>query len=296
MTFLLSEDEALRNLLLGMTVSDQKSTSDSLKTVTNKSLTANVATLTTSTAHGFAVGDSITVTGVGAPFNGSYVVTVVPTPTTVRYAKTNVDVTSAVATGTVTNGVLRKVTVYFGQPDQEIREQSYPYITIDMIDIAEDFARAHRGLAKPSYLPDPATDKSGNSVYDEETDSWYIHWPIPVNIDYQITTYSRQPRHDRQILAQMLSTKIPMRFAVLEPDDGTVRRLDLLDVSKRDVTEQGKRLFMNAFTVRVSSEITSQTYTQVYKTLQVIGTGTSGDFVQGQTQSPFTAVDSWINP
>lgn len=295
MTFLLSEDEALRNLLLGMTVSDQKSTADSLKTVTNKSLTANVATLTTATAHGFAVGDSITVTGVGAPFNGSYVVTVVPTSTTVRYAKTNADITSAVATGTVTNGVLRKVSVYFGQPDQEIREQSYPYLTIDMIDIAEDFARAHRGLVKPDYLPDPTTSPSGTGAYDADENNWFIHYPVPVNIDYQITTYSRQPRHDRQILAQMLSTKIPMRFAVLEPDDGTVRRLDLLDVSKRDVTEQGKRLFMNAFTVRVSSEITSQTYTQVYKTLQVIGTGTSGDFVQGQTQSPFTAVDSWTN-
>lgn len=296
MTFLLSEDEALRNLLLGMTVADQKATADSLKTVTNKSLTSNVATLTTSAAHGFAVGDSITVTGVGAPFNGSFIVTAVPTPTTVRYAKTNTDITSTVATGTVTNGVLRKVSVYFGQPDQEIREQSYPYITIDMIDISEDPARAHRGLTKPSYLPDPATDKSGNSVYDEQTDSWYIHWPIPVNIDYQITTYSRQPRHDRQILGQMLSNKIPMRFAVLEPDDGTVRRLDLLDVSKRDVTEQGKRLFVNAFTVRVSSEISSQTYTQVYKTLQVIGTGTPGEFVQGQTSYPFTAVDSWTNP
>jgi hypothetical protein len=220
MTFLLSEDEALRNLLLGMTVVDQKSANDNTS---------------------------------------------------------------------------RSVKVYFGQPDQEIREQSYPYITIDMIDIAEDPARAHRGLAKPSYLPNPATDPSGNAAYDEETDDWYINWPIPVNIDYQVTTYSRQPRHDRQILAQMLTNKIPMRFAVLEPDDGTVRRLDLLDVSKRDVTEQGKRLFMNAFTVRVSSEIASQTYTKVYKTLQVIGTGTTGQFVQGQTKPPFDAVYSWTN-
>jgi hypothetical protein len=81
----------------------------------------------------------------------------------------------------------------------------------------------------------------------------------------------------------------------LEPDDGTVRRLDLLDVSKRDVTEQGKRLFMNAFTVRVSSEIASQTYTKVYKTLQVIGTGTTGEFVQGQTTSPFDAAYPWTN-
>lgn len=221
MTFLLSEDEALRNLLLGMTVVDQKSTNDN---------------------------------------------------------------------------TTRSVKVYFGQPDQEIREQSYPYVTIDMIDIAEDPARAHRGLAKPSYLPNPTTNPSGDAVYNAELGDWYIPWPIPVNIDYQVTTYSRQPRHDRQILAQMLTNKIPMRFAVLEPDDGTVRRLDLLDVSKRDVTEQGKRLFMNAFTVRVSSEIASQTYTKVYKTLQVIGNGTTGEFVQGQTDTPFDAAYPWTNP
>jgi hypothetical protein len=82
-----------------------------------------------------------------------------------------------------------------------------------------------------------------------------------------------------------------MRFAVLTPDDNTVRRLDLLDVSKRDVTEQGKRLFVNAFTVRVSSEIAPATYDQVYKALQVNVTGTEGEFVQGSTHYPFTAID-----
>ena len=71
MTFLLSEDEALRNLLVDMVVTDQKSSS----------------------------GD----------------------------------------------GPQRKVKVYFGQPDQELRDQTYPYITIDMIDIGEDTGRAMRG-------------------------------------------------------------------------------------------------------------------------------------------------------
>ena len=114
MTFLLSEDAAIRSLLLGMTVTDQKSD----------------------------------------------------------------------ASGTAT----RNVGVFFGQPDQELREQKYPYITIDMIDINEDFARAHRGLAKPDYLPDPATMADSGAVYDPNTNSWEIDWPVPVNIDYQITT------------------------------------------------------------------------------------------------------------
>jgi hypothetical protein len=175
-------------------------------------------------------------------------------------------------------GPQRKVGVWFGQPDQEITAQSYPYITIDMIDIAEDFVRAHRGLVKPGYMGDPtnmveATQSTQAVQYDDAVNDWMIHYPIPVNIDYQITTYARQPRHDREILAQMLYKKIPLRFAVLETDDNTVRRLDVLDISKRDVTEQGKRLFVNAFTVRVSSEIAPETYSKVYKALQVIATG-----------------------
>lgn len=210
MTFLLSEDEALKNLLKGIVVTDQK------------------------------------------------------------------------AAGT--QQTTRNVDVRFGQPDQEISDQKYPYIIIDMIDIAEDVQRAMRGMVKPIYFDDPTNMPAIQGVtpavpYDPDTNDWMIHWPIPVNIDYQITTYSRQPRHDREILAQILYSKIPMRFAVLEPDDGnsegvgTVRRLDLLDIAKRDVTEQGKRLFVNAFTVRVSSEIAAETYNQVYKALQVNVTG-----------------------
>ena len=223
MTFLLSEDKALRDLLKGMVVTDQKSD----------------------------------------------------------------------ATGSAT----RNVGVFFGQPDQELRQQSYPYITIDMIDISEDIMRAMRGLVKPNYLPNPDSTSDG-TVYDPENQNWYIHWPIPVNIDYQITTYCRQPRHDRELLAQIMYNKIPLRFAVLEVDNndaqGTIRRLDVLDISKRDVTEQGKRLFVNSFTVRVSSEISPEVYKTVYKALEVDVTGVTGSTPQGGTHPPFTAIDSFI--
>jgi hypothetical protein len=207
MTFLLSEDEALRNLLKGMVVTDQKSVTE--------------------------------------------------------------------------EGPQRQVKVYFGQPDQEIRPQTYPYITIDMIDVAEDFARAHRGRVKPTYIADPATI-DGDAEFDPETQNWDINFPIPVNIDYQITTYARQPRHDREILAQILYTKIPLRFAVLETNDNTVRRVDVLDISKRDVTEQGKRLFVNAFTVRVSSEIAPELYNKLYKALTLDVTGTADNPILGR--------------
>jgi len=226
MSFLLAEDEAIRNLLLGMTVTDQQSVTE--------------------------------------------------------------------------EGPTRSVGVWFGQPDQEMRDQKYPYITIDMIDISEDFTRAMRGKVKPAYIQDPELGPNDEDNYDGTTQSWEIDYPIPVNIDYQITTYSRQPRHDRQILAQLLYTKIPLRFAVLLTGPNTVygthRRLDVLDISKRDVSENGKRLFVNAITVRVSSEIARETYTKLYKALELNITGvtdndgnTDGSQVIGRGQ--FTKID-----
>ena len=238
MSFLLAEDEALRDLLLGMTVTDQKQDAS------------------------------------------------------------------------------RNVGVWFGQPDQELREQKYPYITIDMIDIAEDFTRAMRGKVKPAYIQNPPTMVQGvqgtqgvqfvqQVTYNGTVHNWEIDYPVPVNIDYQITTYSRQPRHDRQILAQLLYTKIPLRFAVLLTGPNTVygthRRLDVLDISKRDVSENGKRLFVNAITVRISSEIARETFTKLYKVQELSITGvtddegnTDGSQVIGRGQ--FTTIDDITIP
>lgn len=69
-------------------------------TITNKALTSNVATLTTSADHGLAVGFEVEVSGVDATFNGTYTITAV-TSTTFSYAKTAANVTSTAATGTV---------------------------------------------------------------------------------------------------------------------------------------------------------------------------------------------------
>lgn len=192
MTFMLSEDKALRDLLIGLTVSDQKSENED------------------------------------AP---------------------------------------RQVGVWFGQPDQEVRTQNYPYVTIDMIDVSRDPSREMRGKVKPVYLEDPT--QVGSSNYDPDIHNWEIDRPIPVNIDYQITTYARHPRHDRELLAKVLYDRLPFRFGTLNCDDNTVRRLDVLDVTKRDITEQAKRLFVNAITVRVSSEVVQGVLQKLYKVLEV---------------------------
>jgi hypothetical protein len=63
--------------------------------VSNKALTSNIATLTTSAAHGFAIGDTVVVAGVDSTFNGTHVITAIPGTTSFRFAKTATDVVSA---------------------------------------------------------------------------------------------------------------------------------------------------------------------------------------------------------
>lgn len=173
----------------------------------------------------------------------------------------------------------RPVGVWFGQPDPEVRQQSYPFITINLIDVSESTQRAHSAQqVSPWYFePDEYTD--GENTYDD----WSMYMPIPVDLDYQITTFARQPRHDRQIMGQLLGNRLPLRFGSLvvpekmtgvvedvEQWDATVRRLDVLNITKRDTVESGKRMFMNAFTVRVSSEIPTPFLERLYMRVNTI--------------------------
>lgn len=71
--------------------------------ITNVALTSNVATVTVG-AHTLQIGESVTINCSNSVFSGTYTITAV-TGTTFDFARTNANVTSASATGTVTNGV-----------------------------------------------------------------------------------------------------------------------------------------------------------------------------------------------
>lgn len=223
--FLLAEDEALRDLLLGMTVSDSKATS-------------------------------------------------------------------------------RPVGVWFGQPDPEIRAQSFPFVTIDLVDIAEASERVMNARVDPWYA---------YTSEDAETMGWDIWYPTPLNLDYQISVFSRQPRHDRQIMQQLMTTRLPLRFGSIdvvhrhdeEEIDGetelvaqaTARRLDVLDIVKRDITEAGKRMFMNAISVRISSEVvTMRSLATYYKVLEIRLNTSNYHPSLGLPRSVFDEVESVIVP
>jgi len=68
-------------------------------TVTNTQITDNIATITTSAAHGFSAGDVVVIAGVNTTYNGTFVLRTAGA-TTFTYSKTNANVASASATGT----------------------------------------------------------------------------------------------------------------------------------------------------------------------------------------------------
>ena len=91
--------------------------------ITSKALVSNVVELTTSSAHGFLANQTVVVSGVDDIFDGTYIITTVPTSTKFRYAKTHADVATfasptlvvatatgwdgaAISTATISNKVL----------------------------------------------------------------------------------------------------------------------------------------------------------------------------------------------
>ncbi len=170
---------------------------------------------------------------------------------------------------TVSDGgnAARPVAVYYGQPDKDLRQQSYPYITLDLVGVREDTERAHRGVVNLTYAPEGFTPNRNTDGSINQP----VEFPIPVDLIYQVSTWSRQPRHDRQIMAKLFAPgRLPFRFGQLPiPQDGTNRRLDMLGFSKRDTTEGGKRLFSNVYNIRISSELFVDQLFNVYKVTDV---------------------------
>jgi hypothetical protein len=61
----------------------------------SSSLTSNVATITTNSAHNFLAGDSVVITNVGAPYDGTNTITAIVNATSFSYAKTNANISTA---------------------------------------------------------------------------------------------------------------------------------------------------------------------------------------------------------
>lgn len=162
--------------------------------------------------------------------------------------------------GPLTNIKIRTVPVYFRLPENEVRAKVYPYITLDFLTAVRDVEREHRGVADygrqddpNAWTPDGVPEGGGR-----------VELPIPMQLQYQVTTYTRYAQHDRLINLALMTSRLEPRFGYLEmdasddaPDDKSIRRLDLLSgPNNGDVRDaQGKRIFRKMYTVGVQSEL-----------------------------------------
>jgi len=99
---------------LGVVSEYSVAVSNVVRSVSNKVIASEVATLTTTAAHTYSIGDVVVVTSVDATFNGTYVVSAIPSATTFSYRKTGAaNVTSAAVSpaGTATKTRERR---YYG--------------------------------------------------------------------------------------------------------------------------------------------------------------------------------------
>ena len=163
----------------------------------------------------------------------------------------------------------RPVKVWFGYPDIEIRDQTFPFITINLVDIMPANNRQHSGVLYDNDYRGTITPVAG-TAYGYEI-------PIAYDLVYQVTSYSRHPRHDRAIMFQLLN-KFPSKYGKLavpnQLDTETAYRSMFLDgYVKRDTVESetgNRRLLRNTLTVRVISEMTPQEAIALTKTVSTV--------------------------
>jgi hypothetical protein len=133
------------------------------RTVSNKALTSDIATLTTSAAHGLLAGDEIVVSGVDSTFNGTYTVLSVPTTVTLTYSKTNTNVASAAASGTVTFG---PDILEIDTRDHEVALNGDVVGKRSLIDVLAEWTLLAPGVNEFSFVDDgDATSDASLAIY-----------------------------------------------------------------------------------------------------------------------------------
>jgi hypothetical protein len=197
--------------------------------------------------------------------------------------------------------VSRPVQVFFRYPDVET-ERTYPFITIEMIDIVHARNRQHSenelyyfndnaGAVPPegwenrpnalTYWPSESSDFSN---FDNK-DSFKIlatNEFVPVDLVYQVSTYTRTALHDRQMTSTMLRKVFPFRRSSLHIDaDNTDRRLEMLDWTTADLldAESGyrKRIFRKIYTLQMGAELPS---TDLYGYKQATSVVANIDYIE----------------
>jgi hypothetical protein len=183
----------------------------------------------------------------------------------------------------------KRVPVWYSMPSRE-REKSYPFITIDLVDIVFAEDRAHSAQIMPidywpSEYPSFAAYAASLSIpYDEDTMTAEAVWWHPYDLHYQVATHCRNAQHDRELTAKLIHTKyLPDRWGYLDvPADGSSRWLDRIGYGAADYYEQAgedKHVFRKIYNISVSAHVAPEDpfiYHQVLRAAMTLTTGDSG--------------------
>jgi len=180
----------------------------------------------------------------------------------------------------------RVLPVFFRHPES-VTEKSYPFATIELLDIRHATERQHShkmwtyaegndDLTDLTYYPDEMDEAALAAL--APTDGFLKTAQfVPVDLVYQVSTYTRSQRHDRQLTALMLRRVFPFqgRSWIPVPEDDTMRRVTLTNWASSDLLDQEsgykKRIFRKVYTLTMNAEIPSTDFISSTRVLTVEG-------------------------
>jgi hypothetical protein len=174
----------------------------------------------------------------------------------------------------------KKVKVWYGMPSGE-RERTFPFITIDLLDITFTADRAHDlGVVAVDWWPSSAVTYQEHNdrvtpgtTLDAEAPYAITTRFQPYDIFYQVSTHCRTAVQDRYLTARLLDTAyFPLsNLGTLHvPADGTQRWADNEGWARADYLDQDeKAVWRKAYTIKISAHMAPTDPLAYQRVLQV---------------------------
>lgn len=178
---------------------------------------------------------------------------------------------------TESTGKKREAKVFFRWPLFEVTDQTFPFITIELL----RFSPAHDREQRAEGLLIPYTPKGYPPPVDGQPFLYTEQAPIPYDFVHQVTVHSRFNSHDRQISTQMLlPERLPPRGAYMVVGEGpaaTVRQMFVdgpVNGDGMDPNPGGKpkRHFRKIWTTRTSAELFQKDIETLSKVTSIVTT------------------------
>lgn len=137
--------------------------------ITNKGLTDGLVTIGTSAAHNLVVGDVVTVSGLGSPYDGDQTVSTVPSGTTFTYEQAGNNAAYASATGSINYG---PDTLEIDTYNRSVYLNGQYYGARNKLEVYNDWVTLSPGANAISFFDNGAASNSAAKVTIEYRSAW----------------------------------------------------------------------------------------------------------------------------